>query len=266
MKIGISTASLYPMHTEDALLTVAKLGIKNVEIFLNSVGEASPEGKIFSSMQDTIKHYGLNLLALHPFSSPLETLFLFSSYDRRVDEIMELYKRYFEAMSALGAGTGAGGGIFVVHGAIASAKCPNERYIERLSRLIRAGREAGVTVAQENVSYCRSGDIAFLEMLARELGDSAAFVLDIKQARRSGASPLEMLDSLGDKIVHLHLSDSNDTADCLPIGAGGFDFAELFARLKERGYKGDAVVELYRENYGDYSALADCVARLEKSL
>ena len=255
MKIGISTASLYPMHTEDALLTTARLGVKNVEIFLNSISEL--EGKVFSCILNTVHEYGLNVISVHPFSSPLETLFLFSSYDRRVDEIMDLYKRYFEMMNELG------GKIFVVHGAIASAKCPDERYIERLDGLITVGERMGITVAQENVSYCKSGSVDFLEMLSRELGKRAKFVLDIKQARRSGIEPVEVLRRLRNSIVHLHLSDADSQNDCLPIGKGTFDFAAFFNELKAVEYSGDAVVELYRENYDDYSQLADCVTELK---
>jgi sugar phosphate isomerase/epimerase len=157
--------------------------------------------------------------------------------------------------------------IFVVHGCISSAKCPDERYLERLSGLIEMGQEFGITVAQENVSYCKSGNLDFLEMLTSEL--EISFVLDIKQARRAGKSPTEFLEKLGSKIVHLHLSDGvsgNSDKDCVPIGEGDFDFGAFFGELGKIGYKGDAVVELYRENYAEYSQLADCVEKLGKLL
>ena len=258
MKIGLSTASLYPMHTEKALLEAARLSVKNVEIFLSSVSEL--DGEIFSYMQNVVREYDINVISVHPFSSPMETLFLFSTYDRRVAEIMELYKRYFQAMNKINAK------IFVVHGVLSSGKCPDERYLERLLGLIEMGREFGITVAQENVSYCKSGDLEFLQMLLRELGDKIHFVLDIKQARRAGRNPSDFVETLGDKIVHLHLSDSDEKTDCLLIGEGNFDFRSFFATLKKANYKGDAVVELYRDNYHEYSELANCVENLEKML
>jgi sugar phosphate isomerase/epimerase len=246
------------MHTELALLEVARLGIQDVEIFLNSVGELS--GKVFSAIRGTVREFGLNIMAVHPFSSPLETLFLFSSYDRRVDEIMELYKRYFEMMNRLGSR------IFVVHGALASSSVSDERYVERFGGLAEAGRAAGITVALENVSYCRSGSLDFLELLSHRLGESAAFVLDVKQARRSGVEPGEIVTRLGAKIVHIHMSDAGIGGDCLPVGAGEYDFAGLFALLREVGYGGGAVVELYRENFGEIAELSDCVENLRKLL
>jgi sugar phosphate isomerase/epimerase len=107
-------------------------------------------------------------------------------------------------------------------------------------------------------------------MLSQSLGDSVRFVLDIKQARRSGIDPLEIVHRIGSKIVHLHLSDAlsakdgQSACDCLPIGQGEFDFAELFCELETVGFYGGAVVELYRENYSEYSQLADCVNILNK--
>ncbi|MCL2036100.1 MAG: sugar phosphate isomerase/epimerase [Oscillospiraceae bacterium] len=260
MKIGISTASLYPLHTEDALLEVAKLGVKNVEIFLNSVNEL--EGEVFAHMQNTIREYDMKLVAAHPFSTPMETLFLFSSYDRRVNEIMDLYRHYFDLINRLG-GENA---LFVIHGAIKSAKCSDECYIERLGNLIQAGRQQNITVIQENVCYCKSGSVDFLEKLACTLGDSVKFTLDIKQARRSGLEPSEIVRRLKDKITHLHLSDADEEHDCLPLGKGNFDFALFFDELKQVEFKGSAVVELYRDNYGEYSELSDSVNFLKKLL
>ena len=43
MRIGISTASLYPMRTEEALLFLCKNGVKVTEIFFNSFDELKPE-------------------------------------------------------------------------------------------------------------------------------------------------------------------------------------------------------------------------------
>jgi len=256
MKIGVSTASLYNMHTEDALFTLAELGVKNAEIFLNSTGEL--EGEVFAFMKKTVAEHGVNIISAHPFSSPMESLFLFSSYDRRVNEMLDMYKRYFEAMNGLGAK------IFVIHGAILSAKCTDERYEERLSLLIKEGAKFGITVAQENVSYCKSGDPGFLAKLSRDMGDEVKFVLDVKQARRAGCDPFNLVELIGEKIIHLHLSDCLGKNDCVPPGKGDFDFAKLFGELKKRGYDGDAVIELYRDNYGDYAELNDCVEYLKK--
>lgn len=249
MKIGVSTASLYPLHAEDAFLELCGLGVKNIEVFANSLYEGGEEcTSIILGMKE--KH-NINVTSFHPFSSPMESVFLFSTYDRRIDEMMTMYRTFFESMNRLGAK------VFVVHGAILSSKCTPEHYFRQFRLLSEVGREYGVTVAQENVSYCLSGDIEFLKAMKRELGEYASFVLDLKQARRSKANPLDYVSELGENIVHCHLSDADSERDCLPLGKGCFDFAELVRRLSGIGFDGAMIVELYRQNYGDFSELRE---------
>lgn len=256
MVVGVSTASLYPLHAEDALAELASLGVKNAEIFANATVEA--QEPIVSQMLKIRDENGMKITSFHPFSSPMESVFLFSTYDRRVEEMMELYRGFFGSMNRLGAK------IFVLHGAILSSKCPEEHYLRQFGMLARVGREYGITVAQENVSYCMSGDLKFLKKMKRELGDLARFVLDLKQARRSHADPFDYIRELGGSIAHCHLSDADADRDCLPIGNGNFDFRELIRRLASTGFDGALIVELYRSNYGEFSELKKSAEILEE--
>ncbi len=247
MKIGVSTASLYPLHVEDAFRTLCEMGVKTVEVFANSTCEGQePCVSEIIAMQ---KEYGVDITSFHPFSSPMESVFLFSTYDRRIEEMMTLYRGFFGSMNRLGAK------LFVLHGAISSSKCSDEHYIKQFEMLSDAGREYGVTVAQENVSYCLSGKLEFLKMMKRELGDKAKFVLDLKQARRSHEDPLNYIKELGGNIAHCHISDADSGRDCLAVGAGSFDFERLIKALIDEGFDGNLIVELYRQNYGEFSEL-----------
>lgn len=256
MYAGISTASLYPLHTEDALRTLAELGTKNVEIFLNTFSEA--DGAVGADIRKTIEDYKLNVVSLHPFSSPMESVFLFTDYDRRFDDIIGLYRRYFEFMEEIGAK------LFVLHGAINSAKCTREHYLAQYSRLSEIAAEYGVTVAQENVSYCRSHSLELLCDIKQTFGEKAAFVLDLKQAIRSHVSPFDIIEKLGNSVRHIHVSDSSDVSDCLPVGAGSFDFSRLLSELAAVGFDGALMVELYRDNYGEYAELAESMKNIER--
>lgn len=251
INIGVSTASLYPLHVEDAFAQIARLGVKNAEVFANSVREA---GEPYISQMCGIRDKnGMTVTSFHPFSSPMESVFLFSTYDRRVEEMIELYSGFFGSMNKLGAK------VFVVHGAILSSKCAVPHYLKQFALLSEVGKKFGVAVAQENVSYCLSGRLEFLRMMKRELGENAKFVLDLKQARRSGEDPFEYVDALGENIVHCHLSDGDGSRDCLPVGKGSFDFRALAERLFSHGYNGAFIVELYRENYGEFDELKTSV-------
>lgn len=254
MKIGVSTASLYPLHLEDAFSELAKRGIKTAEVFANSMAEGVEP--CIGLVSKTQRLYNMGVTSFHPFSSPMESVFLFSTYDRRIDEMMTMYRGFFESMNILGAK------IFVVHGAISSSKCPPEHYYRQFRLLAEAGREYGITVAQENVCYCMSGRLEFLEMMKRELGEYARFVLDLKQARRSGESPFDYIKALGSNIVHCHISDGDDKKDCLPVGEGSFDFPLMVKMLADIGYDGAYIVELYRDNYGSFDVLRQSADRM----
>lgn len=258
MLAGVSSASLYPLETERAVKQLGELGVKNTEIFMNDFSEIS--GPIFDEILHTVRDYGINVVSLHPFTSPMESLFLFSDYPRRQQALIDIYKRYFECMNRLGAR------IFVLHGAILSAKCSDERYFEQFSRLLDAADEFGVTVAQENISYCKSGSLDFLKRLREQCGSRTKYVLDLKQARRSGLKPIEIIDALGKDVIHVHISDANGKSDCLPVGAGNEDFPAIIGKLKQLDYHGALLIELYRSNYGGYEELSDGVKKIEKML
>lgn len=253
MTSGISTATLYPLETEKAVKTLGELGIKNIEIFVNDTSET--DGKIRDDVISFVRQYDMNVLSVHPFLSPLETLFLFSDYPRRVNTILDLYRKYFEMAQAVGAH------IFVLHGARKDARCDQATYVERFVLLNRIAAEYGITVAQENVHYCKSGSIDFLKMLKRECG--AKFVLDIKQAVRAGYDPLDIVDAVGEDIIHVHVSDNREGADCVPVGQGTYDIRGLVRALREKGFDGAMLLELYNSGYSELSELTRSVKLLE---
>lgn len=254
MKIGVSTASLYPLHAEDAFCELASLGIKAAELFANSSSEA--RDPVVGLIENTMKQNSMELVSFHPFSSPMESVYLFSEYDRRIAEMMEMYREFFGTIRRLGAK------YFVLHGAILSSNCPTEHYIRQFRLLSEAADEFGVTVAQENVSYCLSGRLEFLKMMKRELGERAKFVLDLKQCRRSNENPFDYIHALGSSIVHLHISDGSGDRDCLPVGEGSFDFRRLMQEMSAVGYDGAYMIELYRRNYDTFARLRESADRL----
>ena len=245
MKFGISTACFYPQTPEEAVKFLRENKIEATEIFINSFLELQKDYlySLKNSLADT------EVLSIHPFTCGFEAMLFFSDYERRVDDGLEMYKRYFEACNILGAE------ILVIHGDRKESSCTLERYCERYSKLFELGKTFGVTVAQENVERAKSGKLKFLTDMKDILNDNVKFVLDLKQARRSVENPLQIIKSLNDSIVHIHISDSNDTEECLLIGEGSTDFDELFTELKNIQYSGGVLLELYRKNFRDYSDL-----------
>lgn len=241
MEIGISTASLYPSLLEDALEQLVRRKVPVAELFVNTFSELS--APLEEKVRRLLDLGTTRALSVHPFTSPLESSLFFTSYPRRFQDGVELYRRYFDYAARMGAK------IVVFHGNHRNTSRPPQRYFERFSRLRKEAGEMGIILAQENVYGHCSQNLSFLVEMRRYLGDEVEFVLDNKQAVRSGQDPMEMARALGDRVVQLHLSDSRGGQDCLPPGEGSFDFQGYFTLLKERGYQGDGVVELYQSSY-----------------
>ena len=255
MSVGISSACFYPEITENAVRYLCENGVSNIEIFFNSPCEI--DGRIFKEICTTVKDSGTRVVSVHPFSSAFEPFVLFSDYERRFSDGLELYKRYFDTCVCLGAK------ILVLHGDRADRTNCDERYFDRYHRLYTAAKEQGVVLAQENVCYCRSRDTAFLKQMRKALSDDVAFVLDLKQARRAGVDYHEYIDAMGEKLIHLHANDFDEAHDCLLAGKGVLDFAEVYRALGSVGFKGDSIVEVYRTTYGQPSELIESMRYLE---
>ncbi len=249
MSYGISTSCLYPMNTEESLELLGKRGVKTCEVFLNSICETKADfAKLLNSIKD---EYGMEITAVHPFSSFSETFMLFSEYERRYMDVLDFYKRTFETTAMLGAD------ISIIHGMRHIGKLPHEVYFERFAELVESGKEYGVIVAQENVNGHFSARPAFLENMKSALGDNFKLVFDVKQAVRSGNDPVVLAEKFKNDIVRVHISDNNMQSDCLPPGKGDFNFKRLFSVMDSVNYCGDYIIELYREGFGTVDELME---------
>ena len=256
MQVGISSACFYPELIEDALKFLCENSVPKIEIFFNTFCEM--EGKVFKDVQSILKDSDTKVVSVHPFTCAFEPFLLFTNYERRFEDGLEFYKRYFDACNKLGAK------ITVFHGDKAESKTPDELYFERYHRVFLTAKAQGITFAQENVAYCRSKSPEFVEKMRQQLGDDVAFVLDLKQARRGGTDYKAMADAMGDKIAHFHANDYDDLHDCLLPLCGKCDFNEVIAYLKQKGYNGDAIIEVYRQNYNEHSELITSMNNLQK--
>lgn len=258
MKAGVSTACLYPKPVEESLYDLAVNGVSAVEIFVNTHSELK---KSFAhGIAETLRRFDVKCLSVHPFTCEMEPMMFFSEYERRVEDMLEYYKLYFQFMNVVGADN------FVFHGGKGSPNAPRETFCERYSRLYRLGKEFGVTVALENVARCQSGSAVFIRDIARLMGDECAFVIDTKQAVRAKENPFTMLEAMGKRIVHAHVSDAGELGDCLLIGKGRFPFRKFLSRLNELNPESGVMLELYRSSYTGISDLITSCNVLSKMI
>ena len=111
-----------------------------------------------------------------------------------------------------------------------------------------------MSLAYENVHWCYYNYIGFFTELKKRVPDLKG-TLDIKQARQSGIDYREFLNEMGSDIVTVHLSDiDNNGKMCLP-GRGTFDFDQLFTLLKEVGFDGALLIEVYKNDFENIDEL-----------
>lgn len=242
---GISIACLYPEHPETALKRLCEKGAKLVEIFVNTHSETDP-GYI-RTLADILRLNGSSCVSLHPFTCGIDTYMLYTGYERRINDYLEYHKRYFEAMNILGAS------YFILHGN--KNPCPDSVVFEGYSRLNEVAKSFGVRVLQENVCRCTTGELSQLVRMKQALKDDAGFVLDTKQAVRKNLNPYDFVYSLGGSIKHVHFSDHGAKGDCLLPGEGEIDTEHFISALRDSGFNGAVMLEVYRRNFGDYDDL-----------
>lgn len=256
LTIGASSACFYPDVTEESFIRLCKMNVKTAEIFFNSPSEL--EDSFASLIKSYAEEYGVSITAVHPFMSFAEHYNLFSNYERRFYDYMPLYLKLFEVAAKLGAK------YFVFHGAKPSASSSDELYFERFAILSEKAAQMGVICAQENVVHYRSQYPDFMQRMKKAIGENFRMVLDIKQARRTGVDPFLFFDAVGESIEHIHISDFNDKKDCITPLKGKFDFKEFFIETIKRGYKGDYIIELYRDSYKDAAEIEEAFLKLQK--
>lgn len=259
MQVGISTASFYPLLLEEGISLAAQLGFHKLELFLNSESEYAPA--FCEERRRQMDDLGVQAQSVHPFTSSIEGHLLFSDYPRRTKDALDQYRYYMEAAVRLGAR------YFTFHGETLRARGlppsnPDAMRFDTYAALCEIGEEFGVVFTQENVSWCRSSDPAFLRLLYENV-PNLRFTLDTKQALRAGHSWRDYVDTIGDRIVNLHISDYNSETDCLLPGRGILQVEELLQRMMQCGYAGDAMVEVYRTAYQGPEELRESRKHLE---
>ncbi len=237
MVAGVSTACLYPMYTEDSLKFLTENNVKNIEVFVNSHSEIDKD--YIKKLKACSDANNAKIVSFHPYTCEIEPMMFFTKYERRFLDILDYYKKYFEAAKLLDAK------YLIFHGNKPQNNFSEDDYFERYEKLYDLGRTFGIDVVQENVARCVSGNLEFEKNMMAKLGDKAKFALDTKQAVRHGYDPYEFVSALKSNIKHIHLSDYNQDCDCMLVGKGKLDFKRFAEELKKVNYTESIILELY---------------------
>ncbi len=242
MRIGISSAVLYPEPSENAMEALINSGFDVFEFFYNCDEEISLP--FIEKMKSFCEK--ASFVSIHPYTAFAEGVFFFSAYERRTREALEKYKNAFRMARKLGVK------YFTFHGdrlfGNASECVLADKAAETLSRLADTAKEEGVTLCLENVSWCKSSNPDYIRAVSDKV-ENIGFTLDLKQARRAKIPYEEYIEAMGKRILNIHISDFDDEHDCLLPGKGKFDFDKFKQDIEKINYSGDILIEVYSEAF-----------------
>ncbi len=246
MKTGVSTASLFTRkNNEDALPLLESMGIKTVEVFLTSFSEY---GEPFATLLKERKG-SLQVNSVHDLNTQFEPQ-LFNAHPRVKADAYAVLDKVLQSANALNAPYYTFHGTSRVKRAARSGKHDDfPRMIQGFEELTGYCKKRGMQLCLENVEWSTYNRPGVFQKLSSEIPDLLG-VLDIKQARISEYPYEDYLNEMGERLSYAHVSDFGERGMCLP-GQGDFDFDTLIRRLKDVGFDGALIIEVYEKDYKD---------------
>jgi len=257
MQLGISTASLFVRYTtEDALRYISENKVRSAEIFLSTYCEYNKKfGKILNANKG-----GVDIHSIHVLNTQFEPQ-LYSAGVRAKADAFKMLK------SVMACGKEIGAKYYTFHGVARVKRTPLKMDFERIGNITQeimdTTKRYGITLTYENVHWAYYNYIGFFKAVKERVPELKG-ALDIKQARQSGIHYKEFLDEMGKDIVTVHLSDVDENGKmCLP-GKGVTDFEDLFLRLRDVGFDGSMLIEVYQNDYNEPKELIDSLEFLKE--
>ncbi|AJW42737.1 sugar phosphate isomerase/epimerase [Rhodococcus sp. 06-418-5] len=252
IRVGLSTASVYPQNTEAAFRYAAELGYDGIELMV----WAESVSQDVDAVAALSREYSMPVQAIHA------PCLLISQRVWGSDPVAKL-ARSVEAAEKLDSAT------VVVHPPFRWQRKYSDGFADQVAEL---EANSHVVVAVENMFPMRA-DRFFgrkeksAQRLERRGGPGAAlsafspsydptdvghdhYTLDLSHTATAGSDALEMLDRMGEGIAHLHLADGRGASvdEHLIPGHGSQPCVEVCTELVRRGFEGQAVIEINTQN------------------
>jgi sugar phosphate isomerase/epimerase len=249
IKVGLSTASVYPLRTEAAFEYAAELGYDGVELMV----WAETVSQDIGAIAKLSRRYDMPVLSVHA------PCLLISQRVWGANPIPKL-TRSVQAAERLGAQT------VVVHPPFRWQRRYADGFSEQVAEL---ESRSDVLVAVENMFPFRtdrffgSGDPSIERMRKRGGrpgvgisafapsydpldGDHAHYTLDLSHTATAGTDALAMAERMGSGLVHLHLCDGNgaSTDEHLVPGRGTQPTVEVCQMLATSDFTGHVILEV----------------------
>jgi sugar phosphate isomerase/epimerase len=228
-RVGLSTASVYPESTAAAFETAARLGYDGVEVMVWT----DPVSQDAEALRRLSDYHGVPVLAVHaPCLMITQRVWTTDPWEKLV--------RARAAAEKLGAGT------VVVHPPFRWQRDYARRFGTGIERM---GGETDVRFAVENMFplRIRGREVsAYAPGWDPSGGEYSDFTLDLSHTAVSHSDALELLETMGDRLGHVHMADGSGQGkdEHLVPGRGSQPCAEVLDRLAVRGFTGNVVIEV----------------------
>ncbi|MBQ8685288.1 MAG: sugar phosphate isomerase/epimerase [Clostridia bacterium] len=262
MRTGVSTASLFlRKYNEEALPLLNDLGVRTAEVFLTTYSEyGAPFAEKLAAVKGSVQ-----VNSVHSLVTNFEPQ-LFNAHDRARADAYACLEKVTESARILGAPYYTFHGTARVKKASRSGAQDNfPKMIEGFQAVCAFCQRRGVTLCLENVEWATYNRVGVFQKLAAEI-PTLKGVLDIKQARISEYPYERYLSEMGERLAYAHVSDVDENGRiCLPH-KGVFDFETLVKRLKDIGFGGALLIEVYANDYGEEKELKTACEYLDEIL
>jgi sugar phosphate isomerase/epimerase len=248
IKVGLSTASVYPMRTEAAFEYAAELGYDGVELMVWGEGVSQN----IAAVEKLSRRYRVPVLSVHA------PCLLISQRVWGANPILKL-ERSVRAAEKLGAHT------VVVHPPFRWQRRYAEGFTEQVAALesssevlvavenmfpFRADRFFGAGQSKERMRRRGGGPgpgfSAFAPSYDPLDGNHAHYTLDLSHTATAGTDAMELARRMGSGLVHLHLCDGSGLPadEHLMPGRGTQPVVEVCQMLASGDFAGHVVLEV----------------------
>ncbi|SOD63073.1 Sugar phosphate isomerase/epimerase [Streptomyces zhaozhouensis] len=229
VRVGLSTASVYPENTAAAFEIAGRLGYDGVEVMVWT-DPVSQDVEVLRRLSD---EHGVPVLAVHA-PCLLVTQRVWSTDPWR------------KLVTARAAAERLGADTVVVHPPFRWQRAYARGFVEGIARL---GAESGVRFAVENMYPWRYRD---REMQAYAPGwdvtdeEYPHLTLDVSHCATARGDALELAERMGERLTHVHIGDGSGSGkdEHLVPGRGAQPCAAVLDRLAATGYRGHVIAEI----------------------
>lgn len=229
IRVGLSTAAVFPETTESAFALAAEMGYDGIELMV----QTEPVSQDPEHIAGLSQRYGMPVLSVHA------PCLLITARVWSTDPLVKL-ARSIDMAERLGAGT------VVVHPPFLWQRAAAATFTESVAEL---QERTAVRIAVENMFPVRVRGVPVNTY--RPHWDPVAaghrwFTLDLSHTATSGSDAMAMARRMGTRLGHLHLGDGSGAArdEHLVPGRGTQPCGEVLAHLIETGFDGSVAVEI----------------------